>query len=190
MGRARSGVTSNCSSKPLINLPAMTDEKQIYSLLIHIKVVDHTVVSHAKPKRIRSLEPMVASRRKVAPQQIDRLPNAGPHPDRQRIKCLCKGLRPNLCGRRHTESYTASGRRTVACPAAISPRARAMASTTSSRTTRSSSILSSSHARRWIKSARESRSAACSNSCTVLIALQHSPQNRRNQLLRTLVTEN
>jgi hypothetical protein len=171
MARARSGVTSDRGSTPLVNLPAMTDEQQIYPLLANVKVVDHTVIPHAKPVSICALQPVMACRRKVAPQQINCLANADSHPGRQRIKRLAECLRPNLCGRRHTELYTASGWRIFACPAAISPRARAIASVTSSRTTRSSSILSSSHARSWIKSARDNRSAACSNSCTVLIPI-------------------
>ena len=162
----------------------MTDVKQIDPLLPHVEVVDHPVITDTKPESVRALQRVVRRRRKLSPQIIDGLGNADPHASRKCLKSFAESLRPNLCGRRHTNSYTPSGLRTEARPDPISPRARAMASITSSRTTKSFSILSSSHARRWIKSARESRSAACSNSCTVLTYLKHKPSPLTNQLLR------
>lgn len=64
MGKDPFGATSNRHSKPLVNLPAMTDEKQIQTLLLQVEIVDHAIVPDAQTKRIGSLQALVASGRK------------------------------------------------------------------------------------------------------------------------------
>ena len=182
MGKAAFGATNKRSSKPPVDLPAMTDEKQIHSLLCHIKVVDHPIIPHAQAECVRSLQTVMGRCRQITPQGINGLGNTDLCAGWQGFESLCEGLRPDLCGRWHTEPYKPSGLRTADFPVAISPRARAMASTTSSRTTNSSSILSSSHVRRRIRSARDKRSAACSNSCTVLMLDKVKREGAANQL--------
>lgn len=168
----------------------MTDKKQINPLLSRVEVVDHPVISNAQAECVRALQAVMSRRRQIATQGIYGLGNADLCAGWQGFESFCEGLRPDLGGRRHTKPYNPSGLRTVDCPDAISPRARAMASTTSSRTTSSSSILSSSHARRRIRSARDKRSAACSNSCTVLMCRHTNPSTRPNQSPWTPPTEN
>jgi hypothetical protein len=105
----------------------MSDEKQIHPLLAHGKVIDHAIIPDTKPKHVCALQSVVRLRCQLPPQRINRLGNPDPHPGWQRIKGLAESLRPNLYGRRHDQLQIAAGLRAIACPAAISPRACAMA---------------------------------------------------------------
>lgn len=80
MGKAIFGVTSESVSQALVNLSAMSDEKQIHPLLAHGKVIDHAIIPDTKPKRVCALQSVVRHRCQLPPQRINRLGNPDPHP--------------------------------------------------------------------------------------------------------------